>query len=100
MNRSGENLGEKVKAIAWETVRVLEVVLCWAVALPIVLIALAGIILWEKAQKLGLALSTLVYQSTRRERPVNSIPLQAAVGPHPGPGEFKSGNSKEAATSR
>ena len=49
MNRSGEHLSEKVKAIASESVSVLEVVLCWAAALPIVLIALAGMMLWEKA---------------------------------------------------
>ena len=100
MNRSGEDVSDKVKAIALETVRVLEVVLCWAAALPFVLIALAGIILWEKAQKIGLTLSRLINQSTRRDQPVNNIPVEVAAGPHPGPAEFKSEKSKEAATSR
>jgi len=101
MNRSGENLNQKLKAIALETVKVLAVVSCWAAALPIVLTALAGMILWEKWQKIGLSLSRLIYQSTRRDQPGQGIPIKAAMGPHPSPGQqFKEEKSKEPATSR
>jgi hypothetical protein len=57
MNRSGKNLNDKVKAIALETVWVLEVILCWLVALPILLIVFFGFILWEKVEEMRLAQS-------------------------------------------
>jgi hypothetical protein len=57
MNRSGKNLNDKVKAISLETVWVLEVILCWVVALPVVLVGFVGVALWEKAEKMRLAQS-------------------------------------------
>ncbi len=38
----------QVKAIATESFWVVEVLLCWLVALPVVLLAFFGLILWEK----------------------------------------------------
>jgi hypothetical protein len=40
-----------------ETLWVLEVILCWVVALPILLIVFLGLILWEKIEKIRLAQS-------------------------------------------
>jgi len=57
MNRSSKNFNDKVKAIALETVWVLEVILCWVVALPVVLVGFVGVTLWEKAEKTRLAQS-------------------------------------------
>ena len=57
MSRSGKNLNDKVKAIALETVWVLVVILCWLVALPILLIIFFGRIMWEKVEKMRLAQS-------------------------------------------
>jgi hypothetical protein len=61
---AGKNINDKVKAIALETVWVLEVILCWAVALPVVLIAFIGITLSEKAAKMGPTQSRLSSQLT------------------------------------
>ena len=43
--------------MAMETFWVLEVILCWVVALPILLIVFFGFILWEKIEKMRLAQS-------------------------------------------
>jgi hypothetical protein len=57
MDQSGKGLHNKVKAIAMETLWVLEVILCWVVALPILLIVFLGLILWEKIEKMRLTQS-------------------------------------------
>jgi hypothetical protein len=57
MDQSGKGLNDKVKAIAMETFWVLEVILCWVVALPILLIVFLGLILWEKIEKMRLTQS-------------------------------------------
>src|SRR5882724_11228030 len=54
MDQSAKSLNDRVKAIAMETFWVLEVILCWVVALPILLIAFLGFILWEKIEKIRL----------------------------------------------
>ena len=57
MDQSDRGLNDRVKAMAMETFRVLEVILCWVVALPILLIVFFGFILWEKIEKMRLAQS-------------------------------------------
>src|SRR6266480_2836275 len=57
MDQSGKGLNDRVKAMAMETFWVLEVILCWLVALPILLIVFFGFILWEKIEKIRLAQS-------------------------------------------
>ena len=57
MDQSGKGLNDKVKAMAMETFWVLEVILCWVVALPILLIVFFGLILWQKIEKMRLAQS-------------------------------------------
>ncbi len=57
MDQSDKGLNDRVKAMAMETFRVLEVILCWVVALPILLIVFFGFILWEKIEKMRLAQS-------------------------------------------
>ena len=52
MDQSDRGLNDRVKAMAMETFWVLEVILCWVVALPILLIVFFGFILWEKAEKM------------------------------------------------
>ena len=52
MDRSHKGLYNKRKAMATEAFWVVEVVLCWVMALPIVLIAFFALILWEKIEKL------------------------------------------------
>jgi len=54
MGQSDKGLNDRVKAMAMETFWVLEVILCWVVALPILLIAFLGFILWEKIEKIRL----------------------------------------------
>ena len=57
MAQSGEGLDDRVKAMAMETFWVLEVILCWVVALPILLIVFFGLILCEKIERMRLAQS-------------------------------------------
>jgi len=57
MDQSDRGLNDRVKAMAMETFWVLEVILCWVVALPILLIVFFGFILWEKIEKMRLAQS-------------------------------------------
>jgi hypothetical protein len=57
MDQSGKGLNDKVKAMAMETFWVLEVILCWVVALPILLIVFFGLILWQKIEKMRLTQS-------------------------------------------
>jgi hypothetical protein len=57
MDQSGKGLHNKVKAIAMETLWVLEVILCWVVALPILLIVFLGLVLWQKIEKMRLTQS-------------------------------------------
>jgi hypothetical protein len=64
----GKNLTDKVRVIALETVRVLAVILCWAVALPVVLVGFVGVILWEKAEKMA---GTIVTRSKLTSRCVD-----------------------------
>ena len=52
MDRSHKGLDNKGKGMATEAFWVVEVVLCWVVALPVVLIAFFGLTLWEKIEKL------------------------------------------------
>ena len=52
-----KGLNDRVKAISMETFWMLEVILCWVVALPILLIVFFGFILWEKIGKIRLAQS-------------------------------------------
>jgi len=57
MDESGKGFDDRVKAIAMETFWVLEVILCWVLALPILLIVFLGFILCEKLEKIRLAQS-------------------------------------------
>ena len=57
MDESGKGFDDRVKAIAMETFCVLEVILCWVLALPILLIVFLGFILCEKLEKIRLAQS-------------------------------------------
>ena len=57
MDQSGKGFNDRVKAMAMETFWVLEVILCWVVALPILLIIFFGLIMWEKIEKMRLAQS-------------------------------------------
>ena len=51
MNPSDRNFNDKLKAIALEIVWVFEVILCWAVSLPVVLIYFLAIVVREKAEQ-------------------------------------------------
>jgi hypothetical protein len=57
MDQSGKGCNDRVKAIAMETFWVLEVILCWVVAPPILLIIFFGLIMWEKIEKMRLVQS-------------------------------------------
>ena len=48
--RLASRVCNQVKAIATESFWVVEVLLCWLVALPVVLLAFFGLILWEKIE--------------------------------------------------
>jgi hypothetical protein len=48
--RLASRVCHQVKAIATESVWVVEVLLCWLVALPVVLLSFFGLILWEKIE--------------------------------------------------
>ena len=48
--RLASRVCHQVKAIATESVRVVEVFLCWLVALPVVMLSFFGLILWEKIE--------------------------------------------------
>jgi hypothetical protein len=48
--RLASRVCKQVKAIATESFLVVEVLLCWLVALPVVLLAFFGLILWEKIE--------------------------------------------------
>jgi len=48
--RLASRVCHQVKAIATESVWVVEVLLCWLVALPVVLLSSFGLILWEKIE--------------------------------------------------
>ena len=58
------------KAIAMETMRVLGVILCWAALLPVVLVSLLGIAVWDKVE---------ILKSYLTDR--NSIPTMAVYMP-------------------
>ena len=67
MDQSDKGLNDRVKAMAMETFWVLEVILCWVVALPILLIAFLGFILWQKIEKIRLHnRGTLLEPTSRR----------------------------------